>query len=50
VNIGKTVEIKIERDRSLVSSPCLRLRTARWDWFLWWHYGPRVARAERDLG
>jgi len=41
------IQIKLERDGSLVSSPCLRIRTARYDRFLWWSRRPRFLRYDR---
>lgn len=36
-----------ERDRPLTASPCLRIRTARYDRYLWWHRRPRYRRYDR---
>jgi hypothetical protein len=41
------MEIKVETDPSLVSSPILRIRTTRWDAYVWWQRRIRVARYER---
>jgi hypothetical protein len=41
------IRVKLERDRALVESPCLRIRTGRYDRFLWWHRRPRYFRYDR---
>lgn len=41
------IKIKLERDRALVASPCLRIRTRRYDRFVWWSGRPRYLRYER---
>ena len=41
------IEIKLETNRSLVSGPCLRIRTNRYDRYVWWHRHPRYFRYDR---
>ena len=42
------IKIKLERDPALVTSPCLRVRTERYDHFVWWAGGPRYLRMLRE--
>lgn len=44
------LKIKLERDRALVSRPCLRIRTRTRDHFLWWyHRRLRYCWCDREL-
>jgi hypothetical protein len=41
------MKVKLETDQALVSSPVLRVRTNRWDVYVWWQRGIRMARYDR---
>jgi hypothetical protein len=42
------MKINLCTDRALVTSPCLRIRTRRREFFLWWNRRPRLYRGAGD--